>query len=126
MSAALQDYARRRVVPLSGLALAPPHSAEDATRHAMRAVADSLRQLFDAAAQPFVAALGQFKARAESNLDLASEAHRLARLHRLAARWCLLQEAGFASGESGDVVFRELVLRRAAQAHLAEGTTWPP
>ncbi len=119
MSAALQDYPRRRVVLLIDDPPAPQDSAEAATLHAMRALPESLRQLFDAAAQPFVAALGQFKARAESNLDLVSEAHRLARLHRLAARWCLLQEAGFASGESGDVVFRELVLRKAAQAHLA-------
>src|SRR2546425_3239981 len=119
MSAALQDYPRRRVVLLIDDPPAPQDSAEAATLQAMRALPESLRQLFDAAARPFVAALGQFKARAESNLDLASEAHRLASLHRLAARWCLLQEAGFASGESGDVVFRELVLRRAAQAHLA-------
>src|SRR5438128_1060787 len=29
------------------------------------------------------------------------------------------EEAGFASGDSGDLLFRELVLRKAAQAHLA-------
>src|SRR2546425_3347997 len=86
MSAALQDYPRRRVVLLIDDPPAPQDSAEAATLQAMRALPESLRQLFDAAAQPFVAALGQFKARAESNLDLASEAHRLARLHRLAAR----------------------------------------
>src|SRR2546426_8346687 len=119
MSAALQDYPRRRVVLLIDDPPAPQDSAKAATLQAMRALPESLRQLFDAAAQPFVAALGQFKARAESNLDVASEAHRLASLHRLAARWCLLQKAGFASGDSGDVVFRELVLRKAAQAHLA-------
>src|SRR3989475_2420959 len=119
MSAALQDYPRRRVVLLIDDPPAPQDCAEAATLQAMRALPESLRQLFDAAAQPFVAALSQFKARAESNLDLASEAHRLASLHRLAARWCLLQEAGFASGDSGDLLFRELVLRKAAQAHLA-------
>src|SRR2546426_9830973 len=107
MSAALQDYPRRRVVLLIDDPPAPRDSAEAATLRARRALPESLRQLFDAAAQPFVAALGQFKARAEGNLDLASEAHRLASLHRLAARWCLLQEAGFASGDSGDLLFRE-------------------
>src|SRR5947207_3276130 len=118
MSAALQDYPRRRVVLLIDDPPAPQDSAEAATLQAMRALPESLRQLFDAAAQPFVAALAQFKARAESTLDLASETHRLASLHRLAARWCLLQEAGFAAGDSGDLLFRELVLRKAAQAHL--------
>src|SRR2546425_8213656 len=86
MSAALQDYPRRRVVLLIDDPPAPQDSAEAATLQAMRALPESLQQLFDAAAQPFVAALGQFKARAESNLDLASEAHRLARLHRLGGR----------------------------------------
>ncbi|TMI05247.1 MAG: glycosyl transferase, partial [Betaproteobacteria bacterium] len=118
MSAALQDYPRRRVVLLIDDPPAPQDSAEAATLQAMRALPESLRQLFDAAAQPFVAALAQFKARAESTLDLASETRRLASLHRLAARWCLLQEAGFAAGDSGDLLFRELVLRKAAQAHL--------
>src|SRR5437016_13628282 len=119
MSAALQDYPRRRVVLLIDDPPAPRDSAEAARLQAMRARAESLRQLFGAAAQPFVAALGQFKARAEGNLDLVSETHRLAGLHRLADRWCLLQEAGFASDDSGELLFRELVLRKAAQAHLA-------
>src|SRR3989449_7582057 len=120
MSAALQDYPRRRVVLLIDDPPAPRDSAEAATLQAMRALPESLRQFVDAAAQPFVAALVQFEARvAESNLDRVSETHRLASLHRLAARWCLLQEAGFASGDSGDLLFRELVLRKAAEAHLA-------
>ena len=120
MSAALQDYPRRRVVLLIDNPPTPQDAAELAALHAMRALPESLRQLFDQAAQPFVAALGQFEARAaESNLDLVSEAYRLAGLHRLAARWCLLQEAGFASGESADLLFRELVLRKAAEAHRA-------
>ena len=120
MSAALQDYPRRRVVLLIDNPPTPQDAAELSALHAMRALPESLRQLFDEAAQPFVAALGQFEARAEqSNLDLVSETYRLAGLHRLAARWCLVQEAGFASGESGDILFRELVLRRAAEAHRA-------
>src|SRR6266513_3549593 len=52
-------------------------------------------------------------------LPILSETYRLAGLQRLAARWCLLQEAGFASGESADLLFRELVLRKAAEAHRA-------
>src|SRR2546425_1285766 len=120
MSAALQDYPRRRVVLLIDDPPAPRDAAELAALHAMRALPESLRQLFDEAAQPFVAALVRFEARgAESNLDRVSETPRLASLHRLAATWCLLQEAGFASGESGDLLFRELVLRKAAEAHLA-------
>src|SRR5712691_6787690 len=120
MSAALQDHPRRRVVLLIDDPPAAQDDAEVAALHAMRALPESLRQLFDEAAQPFVAALGEFEARvAESDLDPVSETRRLAGLHRLAARWFLLQETGFASGESGDFLFRKFVLRRGAEAHLA-------
>src|SRR5256885_9634209 len=119
MSAALQDYPRRRVVLLIDDPPAPQDSATPAPLQPIPARPESLRQVFDAAAQPFVAALGQFKARAESNLDLVSETHRLASLHRLAARGALTHAAGFAAGDSGDLLFRGLVLRKAAQAHLA-------
>lgn len=117
MSAALQDHPRRRVRLLID---DPPTSGDAADLAAMRALPQALQRLLDAAAAPLAKALAEFEGCvARGELDTVQETRRVAALHRHAAAWLRQQEVSLSTHVSGDLLYRDLVLRPAAEAHLA-------
>ncbi len=118
MSAALQDHPRRRVVLLID---DPPDAMNPADRMAllsMRALPAAVQALLDEAARPFENERAEFESLAATGrMERVAQTRAAAALHRRAADWLRGQERALSEDVGADVLYRELVLRRAAAAH---------
>lgn len=119
MSAALQDHPSRRVVLLIDDPSAPQDAADATALLYMRALPEALQEVLNRAAAPLQKALADFEDRARTRLDRSTETRRAAALHRDVAKWLRLQERTLAVDESVDLLYRDLVLHKAAGTHLA-------
>jgi len=118
LSAALQDYPRRRVALLIDDPPVPRNPAAAALLRAARGLPGELRELLEKPARHFGEELAHFSQRASAGgLELDEETARLASLHAEAAAWFEAQAADESVGDHTDRLFVELVLLRPARAH---------
>jgi cellulose synthase (UDP-forming) len=124
LSAALQDYPRRRVV----LLLDDHPSKGDLKAHraldAARGLPIRLQATFNMAAKPFTDACAAFSSRLEQgSIDKAAESANIARLYVQAAGWLESYAARHAVSDHCDDLLIDQVLLRAARAHRVRART---
>src|SRR3989442_558591 len=117
LSAALQDYPRRRVVLVID---DPPHSGQASDIRllsAARGLAAEIQETLRKPRDHFEDALRAFlERRARGPLDARQEMQRLAQLYRDAASWFEQQGAGYSLGDHADALFVEITSRIPATA----------
>src|SRR5919108_5800110 len=119
LSAALQDYPRRRVVLLIDDPPEPARPEDRASLDASRALVRELNELLRGARREFRAASEAAHARrAAGGFCLPQEALALARLYERASGWFTRQADGYPSRDHAERLFVERNLRNPAAAHL--------
>jgi hypothetical protein len=119
LSAALQDYPRRRVVLLIDDPPDPTDGESAALLRAARRLPAEIRALLEKPARRFAAELAEFSRRAQAgSLDLRDETLHLASLYAESAAWFETQAANEAESDHTDRLFVELVFRAPALGHL--------
>ena len=124
LSAALQDYPKRRIV----LLLDDQPSKNDLTAHraldAARGLPIRLQATFDMAARPFTDACAAFSSRLQQGvIDKVAESANIARLYIQAASWLESFAARHAVTDHCDHLLIDQVLLRAARAHRVRART---
>lgn len=124
LSAALQDYPKRRIV----LLLDDQPSGSDLKAHraldAARGLPIRLQAAFDMAARPFTDACAAFSSRLEQGfIDQVAESANIARLYIQAAGWLESLAARHAVTDHCDNLLIDQVLLRAARAHRVRART---
>jgi cellulose synthase (UDP-forming) len=115
LSAALQDYPRRRVVLLVDDPPSPAGSTDRASLESMRRLPAELQKIVDRAAEPFVRARKDFLQRvAHGAIDAGLEGREIARLYDRAAAAVEAIGRSHPVADHGDVVFVKNVLQRHA------------
>jgi cellulose synthase (UDP-forming) len=118
MSAALMEYPDRRVVLLID---DPPEPADPDAAAALRTarrLPERIQALLDAQETRYAAELAGFEQRrSRGALNPGTEARRLSRMYRDAARWMRDLAAGFEVRDHTDRLFVERILREPAAAH---------
>jgi cellulose synthase (UDP-forming) len=119
LSAALQDYPRRRVVLLIDDPPEPSRPEDRASLQASRALVHELDQLFRGARVEFQTACEAAHARRAAGAFYAPhEALALAELYERAADWFARQADAYPSRDHAERLFVERNLRNPAAAHL--------
>jgi len=125
LSAALQEYPRRRVVLLID---DPPHPVDHGDVHAVasaRALPDEVCEILQKPREHFGDAFTAFLDRsARGFLNGRDESHRLARLYREAAAWFEEQAARYAVQDHAERLFVELTFRVPARLCLEGSNHW--
>src|SRR3989454_1188759 len=125
LSAALQDYPRRRVVLLID---DPPHSGQASDIRllsAARGLAAEIQETLRKPRDHFEDALRAFlERRARGPLDARQEMQRLAQLYRDAASWFEQQGAGYSLGDHADALFVEITFRVPVARYLDQANRW--
>jgi cellulose synthase/poly-beta-1,6-N-acetylglucosamine synthase-like glycosyltransferase len=120
LSAALQDYPRRRVVLLIDDPPDPTRAEDVAGLEAARALPGRVQEMLCQPARVFAAAREDFRARlARYAVDPVVEVARLAGLYDEAASWFEARAADHPLADHADALFVERVLRDHARAHRA-------
>jgi cellulose synthase (UDP-forming) len=119
LSAALQDYPRRRVVLLIDDPPEPSRPEDRASLQASRALVPELNELLGGARREFCTASEAAHARhAAGALDHRHEARVLAGLYERASDWFARQADAYPSRDHAERLFVERNLRNPAAAHL--------
>ncbi len=120
LSAALQDYPRRRVVLLIDDPYTPRNRADAANLSAMRDLPRTLQALFDPQATRFDAARRAFaRACGREAYDGRSQAAILAGLYGEAADWVAAEISRYSTGDHSDALLLDTVLVPCRDAHRA-------
>jgi peptidoglycan hydrolase-like protein with peptidoglycan-binding domain len=120
LSAALQEYRRRRVVLLIDDPSSPDAEQDRATLVAVRSVPGEIQALLDAAREPFTRALREVEGMAESGeIERKQETGRLASLYECAAAWFRTQAASMTAEDHSTALFVEMCLRELATRYAA-------
>jgi cellulose synthase (UDP-forming) len=115
LSAALQDYPRRRVVLLIDDPPTPSRPADVELLAAARGLSEEVQESLRKPAEHFADALSSLVERlARDPLDPPGEIAGLAQLYRDAAAWFEEQEIRYAVADHADTLFVELTFRRPA------------
>ncbi len=118
MSAALQEYPRRRVVLLIDNPPHPKDAADMAQLAEARELPLHIAVQLDHAAQPFKTALAAFQARqANGAIDFASETTCLADLWQQAGAWFEREAQNYPAADHTDRLYVDKVLRARAAEH---------
>ena len=118
LSAALQDYPRKRVVLLVDDPPAPRDPADRIALEAMLRLPGEVHSLMDAAAQPFIRARDAFLERGALGCVCArGEAAEIARLYAQAATAVEAIGARYSQTDHADDLFLDIVIQRCAAAH---------
>jgi len=135
LSAALQDYPRRRVVLLVDDPPTPRRLADIGLLAAARSLPEEIEESLRKPAEHFADAQRRLAARVgRDSLDMPTEIAGLAQLYRDAATWFEEQEVGYVVADHADELFVELTFRQPAwqyrekAARLEEGAFdlgWP-
>src|SRR5215468_191513 len=116
LSAALQDYPKRRVVLLVDDPPTPRRLADIGLLAAARSLPEEIEESLRKPAEHFTDALGRLAARvARDSLDMRAEIAGLAQLYRDAATWFEEQEMGYPVADHADELFVDLTFRQPAR-----------
>ncbi|MBI4292418.1 MAG: glycosyl transferase [Betaproteobacteria bacterium] len=119
LSAALQDYPRRRVVLLIDDPPEPADAESRAQLESMRRLPAEIQATLERAAEPLERACASYLARSGGPLRPDFEAATLAGLYERAALWLASMARHYPAGDHADRLFLEAVLGRAVRAHRA-------
>jgi len=125
LSAALQDYPRRRVVLLVDDPPCPTEAADIQLLASARALAEEVLERLREPRTQTSEALRGFLARAgRGPLDLGKEIQQLAQLCEDAAVWFAEQVALYPVSDHADELFVEITFNRAARQYFEESEAW--
>lgn len=125
LSAALQDYPRRRVVLLVDDPPCPTEESDVKLLAAARSLAEEVVECLRKPRTHMSAALRAFLDRAARGpLDLGKEIQQLAQLYQDAAVWFTEQVARYPISDHADELFVEITFSRAARQYFKESETW--
>jgi cellulose synthase/poly-beta-1,6-N-acetylglucosamine synthase-like glycosyltransferase len=124
LSAALQDYANRRVVLLIDDPPNPTSAADKVTLEAIRQLPTRLQQSFDAAAEPLEQAHAAFQRRKLFGVHRKFEAKTIAVLSERVAHWIESKADDYPVADHADRFFRGTVLHNAARTYRERADRW--
>jgi len=118
LSAALQDYPKRRVVLLIDDPPHPTDPSDQASLQSVRELPSAIRALLDPIGTRFTSAYDEYlERRVEGRTPIIEETLNIASLYREAAAWFDKQAVNYPVADPGDALLVEKVLAASAQAH---------